>query len=75
MLHAEDPKEEMKLTIDQWFDDLVETERNLLKEHRDVGMCNHILYTEVPKSLQFLTSVWTEEPHYSDPAGVATRVS
>jgi len=36
------------------------------RTYHDVGMCNHILYPEFPKSLQFLTSTWTEEPYYKD---------
>lgn len=32
----------------------------------DLGMCAHVLYPEFPKSLEFLTSVWTEEPYYKD---------
>jgi len=32
----------------------------------DTGMAAHILYPEFPKSMQFLTSVWTEEPYYKD---------
>jgi len=34
--------------------------------HFDTGMAAHILYPEFPKSMQFLTSVWTEEPYYKD---------
>lgn len=30
----------------------------------DTSFCAHILYPEFPKSLEFLTSVWTEEPYY-----------
>lgn len=32
----------------------------------DVGMANHILYPEFPKSVEFLTSTWTEEPFYKN---------
>lgn len=34
--------------------------------HHDIGMCNHVLYPEFPKSLQFMTSTWTDEPYYKD---------
>lgn len=32
----------------------------------DCGMCQHVLYPEFPKSLEFQTSTWTEEPFYKD---------
>lgn len=38
----------------------------LAKLFFDTGMAAHILYPEFPKSMQFLTSVWTEEPYYKD---------
>lgn len=32
----------------------------------DMGMGWHVLYSEFPKSLQFITSVLTDEPYYKD---------
>ncbi len=32
----------------------------------DIGMAGHVLYPEMPKGVDFLTSVWTEEPFYKN---------